>query len=473
MKFNNLFHDSSVNLEAVSRKRLMAAILIGLCAAFSIYSVFFVFKECYRITSFSFEYDPIIVEASNRAVYNLFFAYISLIFGNSIAISFLFRRPQNILSRRNTKWKRLLNDQVFLNMYFVNWFAKLGLMFGVYSLFMLDLQFLSIFRYLMILLVITMYLETWKTLVQVLKRKKFKYLLIHFVIVSILSFGLSQIELLDTKKMDEIVLKSNPIMDLPESLYSSNNKTERYRPTLKYKLLLDNNDSLLIQNREGKRMNLESLRYSISQEKKALREELMMRLRVSIKANRSIKIKHIKHFEAELLAANIWRINYEVRAENAETTRFESHHLSHRINETVIDYKTTIYPLPQPSIYGPPSGYSSNERFKDTIQIDISNFITYNNRKIEKNDLVKRFEKNIGGYTLFLYNLSSESSYQNYIFALSAHKKAISNLIQENASKGLDINKPRYLLTQIEKEELNKLKIRFPELISERMQYPK
>lgn len=88
MKLKRRFYDDSINFDNLSVKRLVLGIVIGLVSAFTAYSFFYVLRETFRVFSFGtmnygFQNSQNIISETNRNFYNLFFAGLSLILGNS------------------------------------------------------------------------------------------------------------------------------------------------------------------------------------------------------------------------------------------------------------------------------------------------------------------------------------------------------------------------------------------------------
>ncbi|TXE15900.1 hypothetical protein ES692_14870 [Psychroserpens burtonensis] len=219
MKFNKRFYDDNLNLRNVSKKKLALSIIIGLLSALIIYSFSYVLRETMRVMSFKFDLYPNIISEVDRRFYNLFFAFSSIIFGNSMAVSFLFSQPQNLMTRRSTKRKRIINEQIFLNFNFAYGFCKLGFMFGAFSMCCINFPFSSTPKYIAILLIIALYLESTKTINQVLRNKKWKFLAVNVLFLFLLSLGMSKIDIVNYKAIDVMALKANPILDLPHSFY--------------------------------------------------------------------------------------------------------------------------------------------------------------------------------------------------------------------------------------------------------------
>lgn len=468
MKFKRLFFDNYIKLENISKRDLVLCIVIGLLSSFAIYSAFYVLRETFRLMTSLYGLDTLIFSEKDRWLSNLFYAYLSLIFGNSLSISFLFKKPQKLLSRKNNKRLRILNDQVFLNFNFMYWFGGFAISFGVMTVGMINIEFVPKYYISFILLILVLYLEVWKNLLRIIKRKKHVYMFFHFIILSCLAFGLSKIDILDYKSYDESILEKNPIINLPKSFYHDNEKKyRRSHPIVHFKLFTDKNNNLVIIDENYKKWRLKDVRALMFEERERVAEELISRMLVLISANKEIKLKHIKALEAEIYTIGQRRVRYEVIDREIKPNRFIFLGFNKRLYKSTLDYKVDLginLPSPNPGPPPPPE-YLEGRKFNDTIEIFIGNTIKLNNNEFIENNLVALFEKEIDRNTLFLYKLNDETSHQNYITVLSAQFKAIHNLRQKNTD--FDILKERYDFSETEKEELNRIIDRFPTIYKE------
>ena len=221
MKLRRRFYDSVFKFGSISRRRYVVSILIGLISAFLIYSGMYLIREVFRNLTFGFGYLPNILSDSERFIFNWFLAALSLIFGNSIAISLLFSGIQGGFGTRNIKKRRVVSDQTGLNTFFLFWFTKVCLAISFFSMGFTDFNFIPSFTLFLILLILVLYLETWKTLITVIRKKKHYKMLTHFIVFIVFSFSLSQIELIDYKKINERQLRFRPLIDLPKSNFEN------------------------------------------------------------------------------------------------------------------------------------------------------------------------------------------------------------------------------------------------------------
>jgi hypothetical protein len=461
MKLKRRFYDSSVNFRNISSERLVLSLAIGLASAYAIYSFFYVLRESFRILSFDSSIFPNILSEPERNFYNLFFAGLSLIFANSIALNLIMSKPQNIVSRFNPKRRRMLNEQIFLSFNFSYWFTKIGLVFGAFSMCCMDFDFLPYFIPLSFLLLLILYLESWKTLSMIFKKNRFKFQLLHFIVLLLLSFGLSRLDIIDYKSIDELALKYNPIIDLPHSNFS-NDKWKGYDYEISLKLKMCENEDLEIFTENKERINLKDIASFINKKRTSVREELIPFLTVRISANKDMYLKYVKMVEAELYMSNIQRVIYNVHNDDLLSARYEYKGINRRINKSVLEYKEgkEVPLFPEPPIE------PDNISFVDTLKVSVNNQIKVNGFVIPNDMLVRYFKNHISKETLFLYIFETDTNYQDYITVLASHFTAASELRKHEQTIFRDYE---WQYDKPYKEEQYKLKEKYPVIILEKL----
>ena len=153
--------------------------------------------EGFRLSSIIYFSKILFLNNTEFDFYKLFFAYISLIFGQSIIFTFWFDTPRKYSDKLRRKRISVLNDNRNLNSYFIFLFAKLSLIIilflGIYlGQNSIISDFYKEFKGIFILIIIVLYLQNWVT-IRILFRNSWKWIIISAVVVSILAFGLSQI----------------------------------------------------------------------------------------------------------------------------------------------------------------------------------------------------------------------------------------------------------------------------------------
>ncbi len=457
MKLRRYFYDSRIDFKKVSKLWVILSIVMGLASALTIYSFFYVISEVFRLLSLSYDELPSILSVSDRNFYNLFFAGLSVVLGNSVAILFVFSRTVNGLSRLNPKRKRILNDQIFLNFNFTYWFAKIGLVFGIFSMCCLDFTFLPYFKPFSFLLLTVLYLESCKTLVALIKKNRFKLQFFHFSMILILTLLLSRLDVVNYEVIDKSLLKNNPLIDLPNSNFYEDEMLNWRNRVVHYKVKIDEKKEIEIFTRDRRKLRLRDLSKELLNERAALREEMIWSLKVRISADRDIDLKYIKLIEAELLTIHQRNIIYDVYNEDLLSQRFENRSVNHKITPYVLNLKrsksTEVIPSPPP----PPMLFVENRQFKDTLNITFNKEIKFNGEKIEHKLLTNAFKKYIDKDVLIVYTYSKNTNYQEYITVLSSHYAAINALKKQKQTVFKNYERGNDSLYRKEQFELRKM----------------
>jgi hypothetical protein len=466
MKFKRRFYDSTVNFRNISKQRFIISIIIGLASAFTIYSFIYVLRESFRVLNFSIAYLPTIDE-SNRFFYNLFFAGLAVVYGNSIFISSCFKRPQKTFSNKNPKKTRILNDQIFLNAYFLSWFSRLFVLISIFSIGFVNLFFFPDFKFFFILILVVLFLDSWKTLSLVLGKRSFKLKTINLVVVLVLSYILANINIVDYKNLNVLLNKINPTVNLPKSYYESK-ILNRWGFYIDFKLALDDKSRIILMTNNYKKISFEEVSNYILEQKNSRREEMLPFLTIRISADNNVKIKYIKRIEREAFYFGIRNVNYMVFNNNLSALG-EHKGIGIKIPYSNYIMRDSLFAETMNPYILNPVDIKRLLKDKDILRIKIGKEIKINDLLVPHDMLVNEFQKYINKSTVFEYNFTLDIAYQDYITVLSAHFRAIQTLRQSNASKGFDILKERYLFTEEQINELSELKARFPTMFIEKI----
>ncbi len=334
MTSNKSMLHKNPNFIELSTPRIIAGVILGLLYSFSFYSFLYIIRETFRVLTVTENYDLWVITENEVSFYNLFFAFLSVILGQSVCFVFWFDQPKKLFGNRNYRKSAIVNDQRFLNWYFLSWFSKAAVVFGIFFGFTFPesrnvFSLYPDFGYVFILILITLFLQTWTTIRLTYIRRSFKWFLVSMVCVSVISFGLSKFNLVNYKSINQSILSKNIHykykLDLPFS-----NSFEK--PKGKLSLVEDiyvvcsKDDSLNLNPfiiAENKKITLDSLRYQIMdwQSKRDSVEIPLMVYRLYI--HRGIKNDFITGLKAELSGLGINRISYAVIPQDAN---FDSHY---------------------------------------------------------------------------------------------------------------------------------------------------
>lgn len=466
MKFNHLFYDSHVDFKAISKKKIVLSILLGLISAIIIYSFFYVVRETDRMMTLDFENRPFTITEANRYMYNLFFAAISMLIGNAITISLIVSRPQSIFSKRNNKHTRILNDQAFLGPNFIYWFTKVWFLFGAFAWQLMGSKFLDYYFLPSILIVVVLYLDSWKTMILVIKKNRWKIQLIHLIAFVVLTFVLSRVNIIDYKTMDASMLASNPTIEVPSSLYLKDNHRRYYYDNLVIKMDFISKNEIGLFNEENEQIEWSDLSRVILDFKKYSFNSYSTLVR--LRANKNIPIKYIKEFEFILLEMNQTRLVYEVVNNDESTARYYNNQIDKNISPSMQEAFSRAGKPPRV----PGWDFYKEQKFQDTLSVYISEGIEIDNLEIPQSMLSEKFKNYINKSSIIEYIYGENVTYQDYINVLSAHKIAVWEVRATENYEEIDAQIRKNVFSRDDKliEERDRIQYKFPFRITERFE---
>ncbi len=305
----------------IPRFRLITGILIGLFYSFAFYSFLYLIRDVFRILSVTEDYDLWILTDKEVYFYNLFFAFISVIISQSVCFAFWFDRPRKFFEKRHYRKTTIVNDQRVLNWYFLSWFSKLAIVFGI----MFGLAFHGGFyvfsfypdyNYIFILIIIVLFLQTWNTIGLTFKRKSLKWMLLTGVIISIIAFGLSRINLIDYKAINHNYLAKNIHNNYRLELPETNSYERLFRRSLieniyvvKSKNQNENEPFIVVEN---KKIDLNELKDKIMDWQSMRSEYEIPHMVYQLHIDKTIKMGFVNQLKNELAKSGVTRIAYAV-----------------------------------------------------------------------------------------------------------------------------------------------------------------
>ena len=344
---------------SIPKHRYVLGIIIGLCFAFSLYSLQYMARETLRLNSIS-EDDLWFLSDSEVSFYNLIFAFIAVIFGLSFCLAYWFDRPAKVFNLKTGRLRSIVHDQRFLNWYFLAWFSKVatvyGFLFGMASFggfYMISLY--PNFRHLFILVVIVLFLQIWNTILLTYRRKVYRWMVISLIVVSVISFGLSKINLVDYGALNEKVINQRLdvkyYLRLPTATtYKKASFRDMNRPVVyivnsKEDLTGPIEPILFLNKKECK---ISELTNEIITLKNKLPQELQIWMPVFLKVDKKVPMSFVNTVTKNLALADIQNLSFIViPADGVHDSRYyinhERTHLS-KFNQShfQFDYKNNL-----------------------------------------------------------------------------------------------------------------------------------
>ena len=453
----------------IPRFRLIAGILIGLFYSFAFYSFLYLMRETFRILSVTEDYDLWILTDKEVSFYNLFFAFISVIISQSVCFTFWFDRPRKIFGKRHYRITSIVNDQRVLNWYFLSWFSKLAIVFGLmfgfsyYGGFYV-VSFYPDYNYIFILIIVVLFLQTWNTIRLTFKQKSLKWMLISVVIVSFVSFGLSRVNLIDYKAINQRYLEKNIYYKYCLELPETDNYERLYRHSLikniyvvKSKKQIETEPLIIVNNNET---DLHKLNKIIMDWQSMRSEYSVSHMVYQLYIDKTIRMGFVNQLKNELAQLGCTRIAYAVVPKNPE---YDIRYYKDFSFQTQIQNWHSDW-------VNPKEIYDGLNRFHNTIEINQSTLgkCIINGEPVE-NDKIKQTIKHLiinDSDYIIKFHVNDSVVFSDYFKVISCSREVINELrneySQETYSKQIE-----WLDYEEEKEVKRKFPLRIFELTTD------
>ncbi|MDO9512221.1 MAG: hypothetical protein Q7J34_10720 [Bacteroidales bacterium] len=431
---NNFLHNEPKFIK-ITRRRLVVGILIGLGYSFAFYSFLYLIREVFRVLSVTVTYDIWILTDNEVYFYNLFFAFVSAILSQSVCFTFWVDRPKQIFGKQNLRKTSIVNDQRVLNWYFLSWFSKLAVAFGILFGLACKSSFYTFslypdYNYIFILIVIVLFLQTWNTMRLTFIRKSLKWMLFSTVIVSVVALCLSRVNLVDYKAINNNYLQKNiyhkynlelPETDNYERLWNSSLIENIYVVKTKEQ----QSDSGFVIVFDNVRIPLEKLHEKIRDWQSMRDEGQISNMVYLLHIHKMVKMNFVNQIKNELSKSGVRRINYAVIPNNPEYDKryYRDFSFPTRIANQNSDW---IKPL---GIY---NGMSKHQNIIEIKQTDPGkNYI--NKSIVESNQIcqtIKILIQRNPDYVIKFY-INDSVNFSDYFNVLSSSDEAVHELRNE------------------------------------------
>ncbi len=303
----------------LSTFKLVSGVVVALLMSFVFYFFSCAMLEAFRVMTVTPEYDIWVPSEKERSFYQLFFAFVSVVFAQSFCLAYWFDGPRRFFEQRHRSAVQIVNGQRNLNWYFLHWFAKVLLCW--FCIFSFPGAFYAFslypdFKHLFILLIIVLFLHPWVAMRQAFKRKTLKWMALSAALVTILAFGMSRINVIDYKSLENVFLSRNVphrySLELPET--DALEKVEH--ATLSQNAYLvqskDNTESKCSIIVDGKTVDLEAFSESMEDWRLCHNEADIPLLSCRLNIDKKVKMKEVDEVRQALADMRFYRIQYAV-----------------------------------------------------------------------------------------------------------------------------------------------------------------
>ena len=196
----------------ISNIRLWGGFIVSILLSFSLYQFFIIGRDFLRLLTLSDNFNYLDFSEKELIFYNMFFAFLSLIIGQSYFVKIIIDTNKKFREKKiQFKRKKITHDQNILIWFFLSWFLRFATMYGFLNMvgfgqklnyapaFYENINFYEEYPYLFILIILVLFLQSWQILSLTI-RNYFKYLMGSFLLLSVLAFGFTNINLVDFEK---------------------------------------------------------------------------------------------------------------------------------------------------------------------------------------------------------------------------------------------------------------------------------
>ena len=303
----------------LSTFKLVSGVVMALLMSFVFYFFSCAMLEAFRLMTVTPEFDIWVPSEKERSFYQLFFAFVSTLLAQSFCLAYWFDGPRRFFEQRHRSAVQIVNGQRNLNWYFLYWFAKVLLCW--FCIFSFPGAFYAFslypdFKHLFILLIIVLFLHPWVAMRQAFKRKTVKWMALSAVLVAVLAFGMSRINVVDFKSLDNAFLSRNVphrySLELPET--ETLEKVEH--ATLSKNAYLvqskDKTESKCLIVVDGKTVDLKAFSESMEDWRLCHNEADFPLLNCRLNIDKKVKMKDVDEVRQALADMRFYRIQYAV-----------------------------------------------------------------------------------------------------------------------------------------------------------------
>lgn len=208
----------------ISKFRFWTGFILSIFLSFFLYQFFILGRDIFRSYTFTPNFNYLEFTENELFFYNLFYAFLALIIGQSFFLKIIFDTNKTFGEKRiQFKRKKIVHDQNIWIWFFLLWFFRFATMYSFLNMvgfgqkvnyapvFYEYFSFYEEYPYLFVLIVLIVFLQSWQGLGLTI-RNYFKYLMSSFLFISVLAFGFSQINLVDFESYFKEKHSQNPYL---------------------------------------------------------------------------------------------------------------------------------------------------------------------------------------------------------------------------------------------------------------------
>ena len=418
----------------LSTFKLVSGLVVAFVMSFVFYSFSCVILEAFRLASVTPDFDIWVPSDKERSVCQLFFAFVSAILAQSFCLAYWFDGPRRAFERGHRSAVMIVNGQRNLNWYFLSWFAKVVFCWlvlitfpGWFYVFPLYPGLTCLF----ILIIIVLFLHPWVAMRLAFKRKTLKWMALSALMVSVLAFGLSRINLVDYKSLENAFLNRNVPhvygLELPAT--DATQKMEHASLTKNVYLVQskDATDSKCLIVVDGQTVDLQMLPEVMEEWRSCHNEADIPLLVCRLNIDKSLKMKDVDEVREALANMRFYRIHYAVIPKNPELDSRYYTFLSLSLRLPVRFVDTSYYQTTLEEISNSPNQINVSRIASDAYSV---NGVSV--RGEDCKSVLKRLMKQDPDYVI-RFKVDDDMLYGDYMVIVTSAMEALDELKEEYA----------------------------------------
>ena len=335
----------------LSTFKLVSGVVMALLLSFVFYFFSCAMLEAFRVMTLTPEYDIWVPSEKERSFYQLFFAFVSVVFAQSFCLAYWFDGPRRFFEQRHRSAVQIVNGQRNLNWYFLSWFAKV--IFGWFIFLSIPGGFYAFslypdFKHLFVLLIIVLFLHPWVAMRQAFKRKTVKWMSLSAALVTILAFGMSRINMVDYKSLENAFLTRNVPhrygLELPETEAVEKVENAMLSKNVYVVQSKDNAEPKCLIVVDGKTVDLKEFSGSMEDWRLCHNEADFPLLNCRLNIDKKVKMKDVDEVLQALADIRFYRIQYAAVPKHRELdVRYYNFLALHAMRLPIRFYGDSIY----------------------------------------------------------------------------------------------------------------------------------
>ena len=445
----------------LSVKNIVTGMSLGLIYAFTFYAFVFCFREAFRLFTINEYHDIMILTRMEMRFYNLFYAFLSVIFGQSLCFNYWFDRPKKPCNKRNYLKTSIVNDQRVLNWYFLFWFTKLTIVFASFFCIYYEsgfdtLSFYPHYKYVFVLIIVVLFFQTWNTIRYIFKGKSTKWQVSSILFLSSVAYGLSFVNIIDYNTINKTVLSKNIFHTYQLKLPVSCHFEKYYNKHIVEQIYVVNSKETAISQEpvivfKDEKIAIHDLQKHIIESLSSRKEHERHHLGYLLLIQHSTKMKFVNQITKALSNAGVYRIAFAVSPENTEyhNPYYRGHNLPIRLpmrNSSIFDIQRIIN-----NISHIPNNIEIKQEEGDRILV---NHISIT--EMELKPMLKQLIQSEPDH-IIKYYINDDTHFSEYITVLANAKKAVDELRNDYSMDNFSI-----MYTDLESDQRLEVRRKYP-----------